>query len=101
MVIKLLLFVSAGVSFIYFMSPDSFSFVESGDVLGIESRNATFNKPTLDTVLLAYCINEGMLPENLNVLYDGYLREERKLDLDQLYNYTIISSGECKYKLAF
>ena len=101
MTVKIFLFATGLISFLYFISPASFSFVdyEDNDVLGIERRNASFNKPTVDTVLLAYCINEEGLPENLKDLYDGYLREERKLDLDKLYNYTIISDKECKYEL--
>ena len=72
---------------------------KEGDLLGIEKRSAILNKPTIDTVILAYCINEGVLPTNLNDLYQGYLREERKLNLSDLYNYKIISDEECKYEL--
>ena len=101
MIIKIFLFTTGLISFLYFVSPASFSFVDykGSDVLGIERRNATFNKPTIDTALLAYCINERIFPENLNNLYEGYLREDKKLDLDKLYNYTIISDKECKYEL--
>lgn len=101
MTVKIFLFATGLISFLYFISPASFSFVdyEDNDVLGIERRNASFNKPTVDTVLLAYCINEAGLPENLNDLYDGYLREERKLDLDKIYYYEILSEDSCEYDL--
>ena len=102
MIIRFFLFTTGILSFIYFLSPTSFYFLkqDENDILGIEKRNAIFNKPTLDTVLLAYCINEEVLPANLNDLYDDYLRESRKLDLDKLYTYTVISNQECKYELS-
>ena len=101
MLVRLFIFTTGLVSFLYFLSPNSFSNLnsEAGDVLGIEQRNATFNKPTIDTMLLAHCINEGFLPENLNDLYDGYLRSERKLDLDNLYEYTVLDEQGCEYEI--
>ncbi len=101
MLIRLFLLITGLVSFLYFLSPSSFSGLnsEEGDVLGIEQRNAQFNKPTINTVLLAYCISEGGLPKNLNDLYDGYLKEERKLDLDKLYEYTVLDEQGCEYEI--
>jgi len=101
MFIRLFLFTTGLLSFLYFLFPASFEKfdVNKGDVLGIEKRNAVVNKPTIDTMLMAYCINEGELPENLNDLYGEYLREERKLDLDKLYNYKIIDENRCEYEI--
>jgi len=101
MAVRLFLFVTGLISFLYFLFPESFSFAntQDNDVLGIEKRTAAYNKPTIDTVLLAYCITEGKLPKNLNELYEGYLRERPKLDLDKLYHYKRVDSSECEYEL--
>jgi len=101
MLIRLLILITGLVSFVYFLSPSIFSSenLEAGDVLGIEQRNAQFNKPIINTVLLAFCISEGEPPKNLNDLYSGYLREERNLDLDNLYEYRVLDSKSCEYAL--
>ena len=72
MLIKFVLFTSVVASFLYFASPDSYKFISSGDVLGIENRAASFNRKILDSMLLAYCVNKGTPPGKLNDLYDGY-----------------------------
>ena len=101
MFIRLFLFTTGLLSFLYFLFPTSFERfdVNNGDVLGIEKRNAMVNKPTIDTMLMAYCINEGELPKNLNNLYGEYLREERKLDLDKIYDYKVTSVTSCEYTI--
>lgn len=101
MFIRLFLLTTGLLSFIYFLFPASFERfdVSNSDVLGIEKRNAMVNKPTIDTMLMAYCINEGELPKNLNDLYGEYLREQRKLDLDRLYSYKITDSQSCQYTI--
>lgn len=101
MLIRLLLFTTGLASFLYFLFPSSFDRFspKEGDVLGISKINASVNMSTVKTTLLAHCISEGYLPNNLNDLYDGYLMEERKLDLDELFNYEIIDDKECTYDL--
>ena len=101
MFVRIFLITTGLLSFFYFLSPSSFERFDmnKGDVLGIEKRNAVVNKPTIDTMLMAYCINEGELPKELNDLYGEYLREERKLDLDKVYNYKIIDENVCEYDL--
>lgn len=95
------MFTTGLVSFLYFLFPANFEKLspKEKDVLGIANINATVNKPTVDTALLAYCINERVLPNTLNELYGGYLREERKLNLDELFSYEIINHGDCDYAL--
>ncbi|MCH8821682.1 hypothetical protein IID23_04155 [Patescibacteria group bacterium] len=102
MFVRLFLFTTGLLSFLYFLFPASFERFDiiKGDVLGIEKRNAQVNKPTIDTMLMAYCINEGSLPKNLNDLYGEYLREERKLDLDKLYIYKVTDEDSCEYTIA-
>ena len=101
MFVRLFLFTTGLLSFLYFLFPTSFERfdITKGDVLGIEKRNAQVNRPTIDTMLTAYCINEGSLPKKLNDLYGEYLREERKLDLDKLYNYQITDAQSCEYTI--
>ena len=101
MFVRLFLFTTGLLSFLYFLFPTSFERFDiiKGDVLGIEKRNAQVNKPTIDTMLMAYCINEGELPKNLNDLYGEYLREERKLDLDKLYDYKVTDGQSCEYTI--
>lgn len=101
MFVRLFLITTGLLSFFYFLSPSSFERfdIKKGDVLGIETRNATVNKPTIDTMIMAYCINEGELPKKLNDLYGEYLREERKLDLDKLYSYQIVNRKNCEYTI--
>ena len=101
MFVRLFLFTTGLLSFLYFLFPTSFERFDiiKGDVLGIEKRNAVVNKPTIGTMLIAYCINEGELPKKLNDLYGEYLREERKLDLDKLYNYQITDAQSCDYTI--
>ena len=71
MFVRLFLITTGLLSFFYFLFPASFERFDmnKGDVLGIEKRNAQVNKPTIDTMLIAYCINEGSLPKKLNDLY--------------------------------
>lgn len=101
MLFRLFLFISGLLSFLYFLYPSSFEGLSprKKDVLGIQQINAGLNKSTIETTLLAYCLNEMNLPENLNELYNGYLREERKLDLDSLFNYEAIDEQNCTYQL--
>lgn len=101
MFVRLFLITTGLLSLFYFLFPASFEKfdVSKGDVLGIEKRNAVVNKPTIDTMLMAYCINEGSLPKKLNDLYGDYLKDQRKLDLDKLYNYKITSGKSCEYTI--
>lgn len=72
---------------------------KEGEVLGINDINAQVNKPTIKTILLAYCISEGKLPDDLNSLYDNYLMDEKKLDLDELFIYDKVDDKDCTYHL--
>ncbi len=101
MLIRLLLFATGLVSFIYFLLPSSFDRFsqKEGDVLGVSKINASVNISTVKTALLTHCISEGYLPNDLNDLYDSYLLDDRKLDLDRLFNYEIIDDKECTYDL--
>jgi hypothetical protein len=101
MLIRLLLFATGLVSFLYFLFPSSFDRFsqKDNDVLGISKINASVNISTVKTALLTHCISEGYLPDNLNDLYEGYLMDDRKLDLDNLFSYEINDSEKCVYTL--
>lgn len=85
----------------YFLMPQKFENFDpkKKDVLGIQTINANLNISTIETTLMAYCISEGVLPENLNKLYEGYLSQKRRLDLDKLFNYEVKSNSDCTYDL--
>ena len=94
--------VTGTISFLYFLFPGTFAKAnpdKDKDVLGVSKINAYVNKSSLETALLAYCLSEQSLPKSLNELYAGYLSEKRKLDLDKLFKYKVVSSDDCEYEL--
>ena len=98
---KIFLVTTGLASLFYFLFPEKFDVLDtkSGDVLGIKKINAQVNKQTIETAILAYCLNENELPDSLNKLYEGYLDERIKIDLSSLFDYKQISDKDCKYHL--
>ena len=98
---KIFLVTTGLLSLFYFLFPEQFDVLDtkSGDVLGIKKINAQVNKQTIETAILAYCLNENELPDSLNKLYEGYLDERIKIDLSSLFDYKQISDKDCKYHL--
>ena len=98
--LRAFLLVTGIISFLYFLFPSLFAKVNPDkDVLGVSKINAYVNKSSLETALLAYCLSEQSLPKSLNELYAGYLSEKRKLDLDKLFKYKVVSRDDCEYEL--
>lgn len=99
---RFILFASGFVSLIYFLNPSIFpsAQVDTSDILGVSQINANINKSTIETALLMYCLSDGGIPEELSELYGGYLEERRKLDLDKIYSYKIVSKDNCEYDLS-
>lgn len=98
--LKFLLALSALASLFYLVFPREVELAaKKGDILGSIVSTGYINKPTVETALLAYCLDEGVLPEELNKLYDGYLEKEYQPDLDKLYDYIIMDSKQCMYNL--
>ena len=103
MVIRLFLFATSLASFLYFLFPSSFDSFKpkENDVLGISKVNAAVNISTVQTALIMYCVSEEDLPNTLNDLYEGYLVDKIKIDLDKLFTYEIVDKGGCEYDLGF
>src|SRR3990167_1318822 len=98
---KIFLVTTGLASLFYFLFPEQFDVFDTkgGDVLGIKKINAQVNKQTIETAILAYCLNENELPDSLNKLYEGYLDERIKINLSSLFNYKPVSDKDCEYQL--
>ena len=98
---RVIFLLSIAASFSYFVSPTSFDrfYLAEKDVLGISSFNAQVNKKSVESALLAYCLNKRTLPKSLDSLYGDYLDERTKIDLDNLFTYKVEDYDSCNYVL--
>ena len=99
MIVRLFLFTSGLISFLYFLTPQSFQKLGTGDVLGINKINMQMNKPPVETALVAYCLENLNLPNDLNDLYGDYLSKKVKVDLNNFFEYNVIDPENCQYTL--
>lgn len=94
---RLTLLVTAIISFLHFAFPQSFTFVKTGDVLGINKIETAANLSVVETAVQIYCINNGFLPQKLNILYQNELSKKRYLDLDK--NFELKNKQNCDFTL--
>ena len=99
--LRLSLFLSGLASFLYFLAPQNFpDLAPSGEkVLGVKSINQVVNRETVYTAILAYCLDEGHLPSDLNQLYEKELSPERRIDLNTLYRLNSTDPNSCEFNL--
>ncbi len=99
--LRLSLLISGLISFWYFLNPASFgAWSETGDkVLGIQSLNQAVNRQAVYTAVLAFCLDNQTLPENLNQLYEKEIDDKNKIDLNELYSMETKNSQTCEFQL--
>ncbi len=96
--LKGLLLISGLLSLLYFLSPNSFPQKESYEkLLGITQAAQVANAETVKNAVTLYCLDNGQLPENLNILYEKELSKTNYLDLDK--NYSIQGSSDCSFQI--
>lgn len=96
--LRLVLLVSAILSFIYFLRPDTFPTKKQvEDTLGISTVGQLVNAEVVRQALIIHCINNQKLPTKLNQLYDNELSKDKYVDLDSFY--LLKDKGNCEFDL--
>lgn len=96
--LRLLLFLTGLLSFIYFLRPDVFpSKRQMENTLGLSTITQAANAEIVRQALLIHCINHQKLPATLNTLYQDELSKDKFIDLDTLYN--LEDKGNCEFDL--
>ncbi len=96
--IRLLLFFTGVLSFIYFLHPDVFPTKRSLETtLGLSQINQRANAEIVRQALVIHCINTDKLPTSLNQLYGTELSKEKFVDLDAIYK--LVRKTNCEFEL--
>lgn len=96
--LRVLLFFTGILSFIYFLRPDVFpNRRQVENTLGISTINQVANSEIVRQALLIHCINKQKLPKTLNQLYEDELSKDKFIDLDSMYSFRDL--GDCQFEL--
>lgn len=96
--LRVIIFLSGILSFIYFIRPDTLPAKKAiGETLGVSKINQAVNAEIVRQALLIHCINKQKLPTALNQLYGDELSKEKFVDLDSIYR--VEDKGNCDFEL--